>query len=69
MVLVTGVFWLLLSQSKGSERVPEKLLSLSSLEGSNLAPAPGCSLIIAGNCPHLEGRAVLKGSAVPLRKF
>jgi hypothetical protein len=24
--------------------------------------APGCSLIIIGNCPHLEGWSVLQGS-------
>jgi hypothetical protein len=46
--------------SPGSSRVPEKL-SLSSLDGSHLvpmrwmiAPAPGCTLIVMGNCPHLE---------------
>jgi hypothetical protein len=55
--------------------VPEKILSLSSLEGSNLvlmkmtAPASGCSLIIVGNCPHLEGWSVLQVSAVPYGKF
>jgi hypothetical protein len=29
-----------------------------------IAPAPGCSLIITGNCPCL-GWSVLQGSAVP----
>jgi hypothetical protein len=30
-----------------------------------IAPAPGCSLIIIGNCPHVEGWSVLEGSTVP----
>jgi ABC-type microcin C transport system permease subunit YejB len=33
------------------------------------APAPGCSLIITGNCPHLEGWSVLLVSTVPYGEF
>jgi hypothetical protein len=49
---------------KCSQGVPEKML-LSSLEESNMVPikmitpAPGYSLIIIRNCPHLEGWSVL----------
>jgi hypothetical protein len=45
-----------------SLRVPEKLLSLSSLEGRNLVPMS--SLIIIGNCPHFGVGLSLKALLV-----
>jgi hypothetical protein len=64
-----------LSQSNCSQRYSREdvitVITRGEQSGSHemTAPAPGCSLIIIGNCPHLEAYSVLQVSTVPDEKF